>query len=78
MRYFHKTNQKFYCPTINVENLWSLLSEEDIAKAKSQKEGAPVIDLTNKGYFKLLGKGELPKLPVIVKARFFSKGVSIN
>ena len=26
-----------------------------------------------KGYFKVLGKGRLPKQPVIVKARFFSK-----
>ena len=26
-----------------------------------------------KGYFKVLGKGELPKIPVIVKAKLFSK-----
>ncbi|KAA3682466.1 large subunit ribosomal protein L27Ae [Paragonimus westermani] len=26
-----------------------------------------------KGYFKVLGKGVLPKVPVIVKARFFSR-----
>lgn len=25
------------------------------------------------GYYKLLGKGNLPKQPVIVKAKFFSK-----
>jgi len=25
------------------------------------------------GYYKLLGKGRLPKQPVIVKAKFFSK-----
>ncbi len=25
------------------------------------------------GYFKVLGKGHLPKQPVIVKAKFFSK-----
>lgn len=25
------------------------------------------------GYYKLLGKGKLPKQPVIVKAKFFSK-----
>ncbi len=34
---------------------------------------APVIDVTKSGYFKVLGKGALPKVPVIVKARFFSK-----
>ena len=25
------------------------------------------------GYYKVLGKGQLPKQPVIVKAKFFSK-----
>jgi ribosomal protein L15 len=27
------------------------------------------------GYFKVLGKGRLPSVPLVVKARFFSKGV---
>jgi large subunit ribosomal protein L27Ae len=35
---------------------------------------APVIDVTKFGYFKVLGKGVLPEQPVIVKAKFFSKG----
>ena len=30
--------------------------------------------VTFQGYFKVLGKGHLPKQPVIVKAKFFSKG----
>ena len=34
---------------------------------------APVIDVSRAGYFKVLGKGNLPKQPVIVKARFFSR-----
>ena len=34
---------------------------------------APVIDLTDFGIFKCLGKGQLPKQPIVVKARFFSK-----
>ena len=28
MRYFHKTQNKFFCPTINVEKLWTLVSVE--------------------------------------------------
>jgi len=28
MRYFHKTQNKFHCPTINVEKLWTLVSAE--------------------------------------------------
>lgn len=26
-----------------------------------------------KGYYKLLGRGHLPKLPIIVKAKYFSR-----
>jgi large subunit ribosomal protein L27Ae len=40
------------------------------AKDKSQ---APMIDVTKYGIFKVLGKGQLPTQPVVVKARFFSK-----
>ena len=48
MRNFHikKTSLKEYCPTINVETLWSLVgneAREHYAKDKAGK--APVIDL---------------------------------
>lgn len=48
MRNFHvkKNTLKHYCPTINVENLWSLLgneAREHYAKEKSGK--APVVNL---------------------------------
>merc|ERR1712088_235644 len=76
MRYFHKTQQKFHCPTVNVRDLWNMLSEkhrthylEGEAKAK-----APVIDVEDHGFYKVLGDGFLPKnRPLIVKAKFFSK-----
>ena len=32
-----------------------------------------MIDVTKAGFFKVLGKGALPKVPVIVKAKLFSK-----
>ncbi len=48
-----------------------------LAKERATKEGdkakAVVIDCTKAGYFKVLGKGELPKVPLIVKAKLFSK-----
>ncbi|VUZ57004.1 unnamed protein product [Hymenolepis diminuta] len=51
-----------------------IVSEQTYQKYKSSKDGkAPVIDCVRKGYFKVLGKGILPKVPVIVKARFFSR-----
>ena len=34
---------------------------------------APVIDCVRNGIFKVLGKGELPKQPLVVKAKEFSK-----
>merc|ERR1711993_226569 len=59
MRYFHKTQQKFYCPSLNVDKLWSLLSEQSREKYLEGKpsEKAPVIDALAAGYYKILGKG---------------------
>jgi large subunit ribosomal protein L27Ae len=77
MRYFHKTQQQFHCPSINLDRIWTLVSEqtrEKYAKANPDKDAVPVIDVTQAGFFKVLGKGILPKQPMIVKAKFFSKG----
>lgn len=74
MRYFHKTNQKFYCPTINLDKLWTLVPEKVRHDNKNEKDKAPVLDITERGFFKVLGKGRLPNQPLIVKAKFFSKG----
>ncbi|KAK6979804.1 60S ribosomal protein L27a [Biomphalaria glabrata] len=74
MRYFHKTNNKFFCPSINLDKVWSLLSEQSRAKyLDTPTDKAPVIDVGQAGYYKVLGKGHLPKRPVIIKAKFFSK-----
>ncbi|CAH8530744.1 unnamed protein product [Heterobilharzia americana] len=60
----------YYCPTINLDKLWSLVSQTTYEKYKESNDGkAPVIDCLRK----VLGKGYLPKVPVIVKARFFSR-----
>ena len=47
MRYFHKTQNKFHCPSINLDKLWSLLSEQSRDKYLLDKpsEKAPVIDV---------------------------------
>ncbi len=42
------------------------------AAAKNSGE-APVIDVTKHGIFKVLGKGELPAQPVLVRCKFVSK-----
>lgn len=76
MRYFHRTTNQFHMPTVNLDKVWTLVSEQtrlNYAKADASSDKVPVIDCTRAGYFKVLGKGLLPKQPVIVKARFFSK-----
>lgn len=41
--------------------------------AESTSDRAPVFDLLSYGYAKLLGKGRLPNLPIVVRARYVSK-----
>ena len=108
MRVYHKQNNRYFCPTINTDKLWSLVTEATRNSAAKSKDMAPVIDVTHsvstvffikcfsspfffnliinrldfvinqnnyiQGYYKVLGKGvRLPKIPVIVKAKLFSK-----
>lgn len=75
MRYFHKQRNHFWKPEINVERLWSLVEEEKREEylKSSTTSAATVIDTLAHGYGIVLGKGQLPKVPVIVKARFVSK-----
>ncbi|PHJ22161.1 60s ribosomal protein l27a [Cystoisospora suis] len=74
MRHFHLLKNQYVRPILNVDRLWSLVSKATFEKAEQGKDSkAPVIDVTKSGFFKVLGKGEMPKVPVIVKARFFSR-----
>lgn len=56
--------------------LWSLIPQEKrdqyIADGKNG-DTAPVLDLLPLGYSKVLGKGRLPEVPLVVRARYFSK-----
>ncbi|KAL8951116.1 MAG: hypothetical protein Q9222_002888 [Ikaeria aurantiellina] len=75
MRYFHKTQNQFWKPVINLDKLWSLvpLQKRDEYLANKKSDTAPVLDLLPLGYSKVLGKGRIPEIPMVVKARFFSK-----
>jgi large subunit ribosomal protein L27Ae len=73
MRYFHMNRNKFHCPIVNLDKIWSLVGEEARAAAAADTKTAPVIDVTQHGYFKVLGKGELPQQPLVVRAKFVSK-----
>ncbi|XP_022865157.1 60S ribosomal protein L27a-3-like [Olea europaea var. sylvestris] len=74
MRYFRKLPNKFFCPTVNVDKLWSLVPADVQAQAQKSKDSAPVIDVTQYRCFKVLGKGVLPPAQLVaVKAKLISK-----
>ncbi|KAF6284463.1 hypothetical protein mRhiFer1_009226 [Rhinolophus ferrumequinum] len=72
MRYYHLKRNQSFCPTVNLDKLRTLVSEQ-VNAAKNKTGAAPIIDVVRSGYYKVLGKGKLPKQPVIVKAKFFSR-----
>jgi len=72
MRQFHQLKNRTHCPTINLDKIFSVAGEGYYEAAKNGDGKAPVIDLVSKGYFKLLGNGQID-VPVIVKAKYFSK-----
>lgn len=55
--------------------LWSLVPQEtrDAYVSNQKPDTAPVLDLLSLGYSKVLGKGRLPEIPVVVRARYVSK-----
>ncbi|OAL26268.1 60S ribosomal protein L27a [Fonsecaea nubica] len=75
MRHFHLLRNHYWKPSINLDKLWSLVPEETREAYVSGKktDTAPVLDLLPLGYSKVLGKGRIPKIPIVVRARWFSK-----
>ncbi|CAG8584779.1 7498_t:CDS:2 [Ambispora gerdemannii] len=73
MRYFHKTQNKFHKPVVNLDKLWTLVTEQTREEYAGRTDVAPVIDTLQAGFGKVLGKGRLPSRPVIVKARYVSR-----
>ena len=72
MRHYHIKRNQQHCPVANVDKLWAILGDDVLAQAKASGK-APVLDCTANNIFKVLGKGRLPKVAIVVKARFFSK-----
>lgn len=75
MRYYHKQLNHFWRPTINIDKLWALIPTEtrEAYLKGEKKDTAPVFDLLPLGYSKVLGKGRLPEIPIVVRARYVSK-----
>merc|ERR1711920_837186 len=72
MRVFHMQRNWKHCPTINTDKLWSLVTLDTRNKSSKDKT-VPVIDVTKSGYSKVLGKGTLPAIPFICRARLFTR-----
>ncbi|KAI9800215.1 MAG: hypothetical protein M1825_004199 [Sarcosagium campestre] len=77
MRYFHKLQNGFWRPVVNLDKLWSLVPLEQreayLKEGAKKSDEVPVLDLLPLGYAKVLGKGRLPEVPIVVRARYFSK-----
>ena len=72
--HLYQRNSANWYPTVNLEKLWTLVSENTRKTAQSANDGkAAVIDVTRAGFSKVLGKGKLPAIPVVVRAKEFSK-----
>jgi ribosomal protein L15 len=66
MRHFHLKKNTIYCPLVNLDTLHTLLTDEQRASKET-----PVIDLGEKGFFKVLARGNIAR-PMVIKARMFS------
>ena len=73
MRNYHVKQNHYYCPTINVDKIASLVPEDAMAGFKKDKSKVPEIDVSKFGYFKVLGNGLPLTQAMVVKARFFSR-----
>lgn len=45
MRNFHMNRNHTFCPTMNLDTLWSLVGEENMDRAAKQADKIPVIDI---------------------------------
>ena len=73
IRTFALQRNRLFAPTINIDKVWTLITEQSRKLYAENKDRVPVIDVTKAGFFKVLGKGFLPAQAVVIKAKFFSK-----
>ncbi|EHB12706.1 60S ribosomal protein L27a [Heterocephalus glaber] len=72
MRHYQLKRNQSFCPTVNLDKPWTLVSEQPRVNAAQNKTGvAPITDPVRWGYCRVPGKGKLPNQPVMVKPKFF-------
>lgn len=72
MRHFHLLRNPLHKPIINLDKIWTLVPADVRRSVTAESTEVPVIDTLAAGYGKVLGKGRLPQVPFIVKARWVS------
>ncbi|KAK7834456.1 hypothetical protein U0070_017642 [Myodes glareolus] len=66
MRHYHLKRSQSFCPTVNLDKLWTLVSEQTQVNAAKNKTGvSPITDVVRSGYYKsrspiLRGRLETP------------------
>mmetsp|Transcript_6057 Transcript_6057/g.10015 ORF Transcript_6057/g.10015 Transcript_6057/m.10015 type:complete len:148 (+) Transcript_6057:87-530(+) len=73
MRHFHVLKNRTWCPAINVNEIWRLVPDAMKKEVLAAKGKAPLVDIVEAGYSKVIGKGRIPQQPIVVRARYFSK-----
>eukprot|EP01083_Nonionella_stella_P002271 6528_1 len=73
MAQYHLLPNRKYCKAINISEIWRLVPDNIKKECLNSKDKAPLIDIVEAGYSKVIGKGRIPKQPVVIRARFFSK-----
>lgn len=63
MRNYHLRKNSKWCPSINLDKLWTLVSEQTRLKYKESPEGkAPVIDIVKAVSIEVLFKNDYKKI----------------
>lgn len=71
--YYHLEKNQSFCPTVNPDKLWTLVSEQTRVNAAENKGAAPITDVVRLDYCRVLGEEKLPKQPVVGSAKLFSR-----
>lgn len=69
---YHLNKCHTYNPTITVDKLWSLVEKSGELEKFSSAEIAPVLNVKEFGFFRVLGEGCIPDRPIVVKACSFT------
>lgn len=79
MRHYHLNRNQNLCPAVNLNKLWTLISEQTSINATKNVTGdAPTLDAVQYNHSNVLGKRNLLKAPAMMKAKFFSRRAKEN